>query len=171
VPGERLGHLDQQVIAVAVVGAAADSLGAPALDPFIALVHVGPVGLGRLGDHPEDVIDLHRPVGVLRRGEHDRRATQGRAGLDDQTRPRGTLRLCDDTRQCGEVVPAEVGQRLLSDAGDHLVNALGKRGVGERVSQRRPGGADLAPEALDLLLALPQGTPGAPDLLAQLLGV
>jgi hypothetical protein len=142
-----------------------------ALNSSVALVHIVPVGLRRFRDHAEGVIDLHWSLEALRRSGHDGRTSQSCAGL--MISPgRGVLSASrDNTRQGCEVPPAEVGQRLAPDAVDHPLHLVGKHGVGERVTHRCPGIADLTPKPVDLCLARLQRPVGAPELPAQLVAI
>ena len=80
-----------EVVAVAVVGLAADAARVAGGDRLVALVDVLAVLLARRGDHPEDVVDLHRPLGRLRRGHDDRGAAERRPRLDHEPLQPGAL--------------------------------------------------------------------------------
>ena len=147
-PGERRGDLALEVVAVAVVGLAAHAARVAGGDRRVALVDVVAVLLAGRRDHPEDVVDLHRPLGRLRRGHDDGRAAERRARLDHEPLEARALDVEDVGGERAEVGRLEVGQPLLADLRDDLLDAVGHRVRGVR--ELRLGALELPARRLEL---------------------
>jgi hypothetical protein len=111
-------------------------------------VDVLAVLLGRRRDHPEDVIDLHRPLGRLGCGHHDRRPAAGRARLDHEPVESLFLGVEHAGGELSQAVGLEVGQVLLARAGDRLLELVGQveRPLGASLLELAPRGAQLGLE-------------------------
>src|SRR5215207_103365 len=155
-PSERLADLAVEVVAVSVVRVAADAARVAGRDLRVALVDVGAVVLARRGDHAEDVVDLHRPLGRLRGGEHDRRAAARGAGLDHEAGQAVALDPSHDARQLAQVAGLEVRQVLGARLGDRALDL-----------RREPGG-ELRARLAQLPARLAELAPGGPQLGFQL---
>jgi hypothetical protein len=132
---ERCGHLAEQVVAVAVVGVAAEALGPPAGDRRVAGVDVRAVALARRRDHPEHVVDGERPRGRLRRRHDDRRAAERGAGLDEDAGHARLLGVAHGGRELAQRDRLQVREVLLADARDRRLD-LRRQRRGQRLDPR-----------------------------------
>src|SRR5215218_995095 len=124
---EGILHLLVEVVPVPVVGLAPGTLGRAGGDLRVAAMDVRAVAPRRRRDHPEDVVDLHRSLGRLGRGEDDGRAPTRGPRLDDQARKTLALDHGSTGREILEHPGLQVGQVLAAHGRNGLEDALRER--------------------------------------------
>jgi hypothetical protein len=112
---EARGDLTKDVAPVAVVGGAADPLGAAARNDRRPLVGVGPICCRRRWRHAEHVVHVQRTRARLRRRHDDSRAAEPAPAFDDRPFPSSIFDLADRSTQIVESHRFKVRQALALD--------------------------------------------------------